>query len=242
MKIFNLQRTNAEPLVFFVHIPKSLGTSVNAHLLQWSNNGRAHCQSIMRLDQKMRRAARESDWLSGHVNVRHMQRVIQKHTDRNIRFFTCIRNPVDQIRSHYNWVLSLAERGAYETSPERIQKAHEALISSDNNCPDAVIRNLQNHADMFLNFQSRVAMLNRGAIVSARTIKKSLDHYEMIGTEDTVHRVIERITGETLEVSRLNTNRYRFDAEIFESPRVQKFLEQEHSADFLLYEAALKAW
>ena len=242
MKIFNLQRTNAEPLVFFVHIPKSLGTSVNAHLLHWSNNGRAHCQSIMRVKRKMRRAAKKSDWLSGHVNIGRAQRVIQSHTDRDIRFFTCIRDPVDQIRSHYNWVLSLAERGAYDTSPERIRKIHEALISSDNNCPDVVIRNLRDHAGLFLNFQSRVAMLNWGKTVNARTLKRSLGRYEMIGTEETVGRVIERITGETLEVSRLNTNRYRFDAEIFESPRVQKFLEQEHSADFLLYEAALKAW
>jgi hypothetical protein len=61
------QHTAPLPLLAFVHVPKTAGSTVNAVLGHCSPRGLRHCEGILHTDAFLDHAA-DGDWLSGHIS------------------------------------------------------------------------------------------------------------------------------------------------------------------------------
>jgi hypothetical protein len=60
------QHTTPLPLLAFVHVPKTAGSTVNAVLDLCSPRGLSHCEVIFHTDAFLDHAS-DCDWLSGHI-------------------------------------------------------------------------------------------------------------------------------------------------------------------------------
>ncbi len=225
------------PLIFFVHVPKTAGTTINAHLAEAMPGGRAHCETIINDPDALRAAAREKPWLSGHVNFRDAQEKIAAVTDRPVRYFTCMRDPKSQIISHYNWILEIYHKGPafYRSHPLQIRELSQRVRESDNTNPSVVIENLLVNPYLFLNMQSRVILGARFPWNEGK-IYQQLGKYEMVATESSLDRLIEAMIGHAPdEVLRENASPYRIDPAVFDSVELVEFLKTNHTLDNILY-------
>lgn len=227
-----------EPLIFFVHVPKTAGSTINAHLAEALPDGQAHCEAIIDDPDALRAAADRKPWLSGHVNFRDAQDKIAAVTDRPVRYFTCMRDPTAQIISHYNWIIEIYHKGPefYRSHPISIRELSQRIRESDNTNPRVVIENLLIHPHLFLNMQARMIFGVRFAWGAGQFYQR-LDEYEMVVTESRIDRLIEAMTGRAPDtVLRENTSPYRFDPAVFAEPELVDFLRKNHTLDNVVYD------
>lgn len=106
-------------LIFFVHVPKTGGSTVNSCLREYEKNGLAACEHIIHDDAKLAEAANTLSWMSGHVDLVTAHQRLRRVTSRPIRFFSCMRSPREQVRSNYNWLIEMFHREEkfYENHP-----------------------------------------------------------------------------------------------------------------------------
>lgn len=226
------------PLNFFVHVPKTAGSTVNGYLSQLSPNGREHCEGILQNDDKFRRECNRRDWVSGHANYCEVMLRLAAVTDRPIRMFTCVREPTKQLMSHYNWLIEIFRRGEtfYNSHPRVIKVISKRIREADNSNPNAIIANLLSAPFLFLNLQSRYVLGNRFPWNQGKIFQR-LDDYEFIGHEGTLAALIEKITGSTPVMEKnFNESRYHFDTQVFEEPELKKFVKYNNSLDLILYD------
>src|SRR3546814_10943077 len=94
------------PLIVFIHVPKTAGSTVNAIMKGHSPNGRGHIEELLDEDMEFKKAVNNLDWMSGHVRRDTIAIRIREVSRRPVRFFACVRNVTDHLASHYNWMLS----------------------------------------------------------------------------------------------------------------------------------------
>ena len=226
-----------KPLIFFVHVPKTAGSTVNRMLERFDANGRAHCEALLKQPDKMREAAETLTWMSGHIGLTGAREKVVEVTDRPVRLFTCMRNPTAQVMSHYNWLIEIFNKGErfYERHSDRIKEISATLRAADNNDPATVIANLEVFNQLFLNFQSR-PVLGRGFNWNKDSLIERLDAYEFIASEATLGDLFETMTGTRPEEEVFeNTSRYNFDKAVFSTPEVRDFLRRNNTLDEILY-------
>jgi hypothetical protein len=218
------------PLLYFVHVPKTAGSSVNAVLKKALPNGRDHCEALVKDPEKFKLALSTLPWLSGHVDFDLAVNLIDSLTERRVRVFACMRNPLKQIMSHYNWLIEIHAKGPdfYNAHPP-VMHAISAKIRSSPLTTDAVIENLQHYPGLFSNHQCRVLF---GYAKNFDLIER----YEFIGREDTMERLLAMMTGtKNSRLPRTNVSRYHFDPTIFFNSRMMSFLEKYNSEDEKFY-------
>ncbi len=225
------------PLIFFVHVPKTAGSTVNAHLAEAMPNGKTHCESIIGKEAAFKKAAETRDWLSGHVNLFTARARLKAMTERPVRYFTCIREPTKQVMSHYNWLIEIYHRGEqfYTSHSSEIRELSLRFRESDNSDPAVIVENLKAAPHLFLNFQSRVILGHRFAW-NGGLLYQQLAKYEMVSKEDRLGELIERMTGTrpSLVMSE-NTSRYHFDSSVFHRDELVDFLKKNNTLDNILY-------
>lgn len=225
------------PLIFFVHVPKTAGSTVNAHLKQAMPNGRAHCEAIINNPAALKQAAESMDWLSGHVDLTRARNNLSAVSNRPVRYFACLREPTKHVRSHYNWLIEIFHRGEsfYENHPAVVKEISARIRGTDNSDPLGIIANLKKNSMLFLNFQSRISLGN-GFRWNSGALHQQLDTYEMIACEDGLGALIERMTGSPVStLSRANEARYHFDPAVFQTPELQEFLKRNNTLDDIIY-------
>ena len=227
-----------KPLIFFVHVPKTAGTTVNAGLHRELPDGITHCEAIIRDDVSLKRAASECDWLSGHVSLPNAEARLREMTDRPVRFFACVRRPVDQVRSHYNWLIEIYRRGPafYEPHPRAIRDISETIRRSRHD-PASIIDILDHHAGLFLNCQSKWILGTEDARDEAE-IHRRLARYEAVMENDRIEDLLGRMVGRPVAVTRReNASKYHFPTGAFESPEMTDFLKRRNNVDERLFAA-----
>lgn len=183
------------------------------------------------------------DWVSGHVALPRMQSFLSTVTKRRLRFFSVIRSPVDQVASHYNWLIEIYHRGEafYKAHPPAIQKLSERIRRTDNTDPEAIIAQLKAEVGLFLNQQSRTLLGWRGAALTEQECLQRLSQYEYVATENDLQYLLQRMTGSQSQApTHENKSRYHFDPAVFYTDKMQRFLETTNAADILLYKVVTR--
>ena len=225
------------PLIVFVHVPKTAGSTVNRALRGVLPNGLDHCEAILDDPARLRRAAARLDWISGHVDLTTLRRALRQATSRPLRFFGAVRTPDAQVASHYNWLIEIHNRGSafYGAHPRRIREISERLRGTDNSDPAAIIDNIRSWAGLFLNQQSQL-ILGTDFNWNTGQVPKRLRAYEFVATERMIDPMLRVMTGRDFPTPlRENASPYHFDRSVFETPSLRNFLLRNNYLDWMLY-------
>lgn len=217
------------PLVFFVHVPKTASSTVNAVLKGHLPNGRGHVEEILGDDAKFKRAVNNLDWISGHVSRDRIGVRVREVSSRPVRFFACVRHATAHLVSHYNWLLKRGDQFDDQSHLSRIYSA----IKGNGFTPDGVIRTLTEFPDL-LNFQTSF-LLGRGFEGSDNEFRAALARrFELIAI-DPDSAVSAMLGRRTITMRRDNVASYAFDPAIFYDNRVLDFLAERNHKDEAIY-------
>jgi hypothetical protein len=231
--MFKSPRT--DPLNVFIHVPKTAGSTVNAHLAAWAR-GLDHVEHLANTPTRLTRKLRTARWASGHLALNKMQHLLAQTTQRPIRLFGLMRDPVRQVASQYNWLMEIGHRGGrfFRNHPQGLQDFSTRLRTSDNSDPDVVVTNILAKPGLFLNLQARF-LLGDDLHFNENAGLDRLDRYTHLTTDPAV--LSQAITGAPpTQQRRENTSPYHFDRAVFDSDQVQIFLQRNHRHDLRLFE------
>jgi len=224
-------------LIFFIHVPKTAGSTVNHYLENKSNNGFSHCESFINQEEILRGRVDIVDWLSGHVNYEVARNAIEAITDRKIKFYSCMREPKEQVISHFNWLIEIGYKSNefFYSHPINIQNISFEIRASDLNNKYSVMNILTKYRGLFLNSQART-ILGRNLTNDRNVIRKILSEYEFIGTNKSLDILINRVVGEnSASTIKKNVSTYHFDTSLFDDEEIDYFLKVHNGIDSLLY-------
>jgi len=226
------------PLIAFVHIPKTGGSTANKALWSCSHRGRGHCEEIPRPD--LLDEARFGDWLSGHIR-RDMFAASLKTLDRPIEYFATIREPISQILSYLNFQFEIYNRGPLHFF--RYRRTFQ-LISAEVRATDfsklpSVIALLLRYKGI-LNSQARFILGNDFATISDSEAARRLAAYTFIAISENLSALypafgFAQLPNGINEVRENAAQKYYFDTTLFQSQEILDFLAEHHSHDFRLY-------
>lgn len=229
------------PLIAFVHVPKTAGSMVNHVLARLDLPGQDHVESWLADPAARVEALAGLSWVSGHVPRPALAGLLSGMTARRLRFFSVVRDPVEQIRSHYNWLIEIFHRGEpfYGNHPDIIKTISESIRGTDNTDPEQIRAQILRWPGLFLNQQARVVFGEDGIRLDGPAMAARLrSDYEFVAREEGLAELIRRITGqEAPELPRVNDSRSHFDPAVFRTPGMIEFLQTRHAADFRLYAA-----
>ncbi|MDO9526092.1 MAG: hypothetical protein Q7J57_11265 [Gemmobacter sp.] len=229
--------TRTDPLIVYIHIPKTAGSTLNHILQRWDRAGMSHCEAIIDDPVRLRKAVANLTWISGHVSRDRMRSALSAVTERPLRLFTVLREPTRQLMSHYNWLIEIHHRGGafYDGHPPQIKAISEQIRGTDNSDPAAVIENLKRYRGLLLNNQSKVALANPPDWFGPKMVER-LQDFEAISSEHHLQDLIWHITDTDVSLdARENESGYHFDRAVFSDPLMQAFLRDHHAFDYRLY-------
>ncbi|MBD2484159.1 glycosyltransferase family 92 protein [Planktothrix sp. FACHB-1365] len=171
---------------FFIHVPKTAGSSFNKFLHTYLH-GDSHCEAYLEVNQlwafQNLDVLKSWDFISGHLNIQYFNRNFKKD---NYLLVTLLRNPLDQLISHVNWLASVHQcdhnSRFYQSHPDYIKKMGYNLYEKD----------LKDHRDivdfllkykLFKNSQS--SFFQSDSNLDADQIIENLLDFDLVGlTED----------------------------------------------------------
>lgn len=233
------------PLIVYVHVPKTGGTTVGKLLWSCSHRGQGRCEGIPRL--KLLDAARRNDWLGGHLQ-REIFATSLNSLDRPIEYFTTIREPISQILSHLNWLFEIYNRGPifFLAQNHNIQLISAEVRATDFSKTSSVIALLLRYKGNFLDFQARMILGDDFATIPGSEVARRVAAYTFIATMENLSALYPAFGFAQLpkQIDELRENaaqKYYFDTTLFQSQEILDFLAQHHSHDFRLYDCVQKA-
>ena len=238
-------------MIFFVHVGKTAGSTMNKYLASNYPLGFGHCEAFIKDDAVLADRLPRASWMSGHVTLPvALQRLEPLRSD--IQWFTCVRQPEAQVRSHYNWLVEIfhKQKGFYEAHPAQIRTISEAVretVAAPRAA--AIARDLRRFSGLFLNNQSRYffghdlatlqAAADADAFAALPAVRETVEIFDAIGKSDAIEALANHILGEprysAVNGRKENASRYHFDPALFNSDEVQETLRLHNRVDELLY-------
>jgi hypothetical protein len=228
----------SRPLIFFVHIGKAAGSTLNSQLQEHVGRGYAHCEGFIDNLDLWKQRVETADWLSGHVHMPRARTRLQG-LGREVRYYTCIREPKAQIMSHYNWIAEIFHKGPdfYGKHPERIRTISERVRATViDPSPEKVVRDLRDFGGLFLNNQSKYFVGQDLRDFEAR-LEASLPSFSAVCTSRSMQRLIGHLAGADVAWADKfeNASRYHFDKALFDSEAVATFIAENNDKDAFMY-------
>lgn len=222
------------PLKALIHIPKTAGTTMNAALAA-SGPGAAHIERFAARPARLARAVARADWVSGHLPLRDMERLLGAATDRRLALYGLVRDPVAQIASHYNWWYVVYHRGplSWWRQGAPFRALSRRIRAADPGDPAQVIAQLEGNAPLFLNMQADY-LLGTRARLDHDEIRARLARLAHVGLNEDLDALAGAM-GVAPPARARNRVRYHFDKRIFFEGPVRNWLEEAHGADLALY-------
>src|SRR3546814_17038674 len=93
------------PLIVFIHVPKTAGSTVNAIMKGHSPNGRGHIEELLDADMEFKKAVNNLDWMSGPVSRDRIAFRIREVSRSPVRFFACVRIAPVPLSTPFNYPL-----------------------------------------------------------------------------------------------------------------------------------------
>lgn len=232
-------RQPSTPLHFLIHVPKTAGSTVNRMLARHYKVGCDHAEAFFDDGAQFAAKANTSDWMSGHLPFPGVRRRLASVSWRPVFFYGMVREPTDQVASHYNWLLEIRHRSAefFDSHSPRVRQISARLAESDNDDPRSVVANLRTFPEVFCNSQSRIVVAS-DTRWSAYMLPTLLSDYTLIARTDQVRQLFTAVTGVAApDADRENQATYRVDPSVFRTPEVAEFLNRHNDKDELLWNA-----
>lgn len=227
-------------LIFFVHIPKTAGSSINHHMEKSFSLGYAHAESFISDEEKLREYVANAQWMSGHINYSLAKEKLEAATERRIRYYSCMREPKAQVMSHLNWLIEIQHRSKrfFYDHPVRIQEISHEILSVGLNNKHNVMYLLMKYRGLLLNTQCKL-ILEKNVDLNQQLMKQTISEYDYIGTDKSIDKLIYRITDhKPNRVERVNASQYHFDTSLFDDEEISYFLKVHNALDMKLYSLA----
>lgn len=170
------------PKVFFMHIPKTAGTSFSTYARLFYPEGTAITHVQEEASYHYDSLGGEFQYLAGHLTL---EKIVAAGFQGYYKFYTIIRNPYKHIHSHLNWVRGIgadADRGFFKKHHPVIQDLARRLNNS--NKMEETLRffvdNLDGfEIDFFDNIQTRYFLNYRPDRVSEQDLQNSIYNCEL---------------------------------------------------------------
>jgi hypothetical protein len=235
------QHTTPLPLLAFVHVPKTAGSTVNAVLDHCSPRGLSHCEGIFHTDAFLGHAA-DGDWVSGHIGRDGFAgRLIW--LNRPVEYFASTREPIAQLLSSLNWHFEIWHRGTetFLAHPVADQRNIAEVLATDFSRLFAVIALLLKPDSGFLNCQARYILGVDFESIADSEKTRRLNSYCYIATEQTLPDLYQafgfaEIPRDANELRENAASKYHFDTTIFRTPELRAFLAFHQRHDIALYD------
>ncbi|MGR3540658.1 MAG: hypothetical protein ACU0BS_04425 [Hasllibacter sp.] len=221
-----------EPLIAFVHTPKSAGSTIAA-TLSTHGEGRTHVNGLRKDPAAIADLARRVSWLGGHLDLNELRGFLEP-AGRPYRMFSAVRELVSHTRSHYNWLIEIRHRGRrfFDGHPKFVRDCSDLFAASDNSDPEVVAANLTRFPAFFRNYQSKfVAPKVRFPL----GVRRTLEHYEFVATEKTLAHMIDRMVPGLQVAASANVSPYHFDRAVFDHPTTRDAIARLAARDATLY-------
>ena len=229
------------PIVCFIHVPKTAGQTVNEHLVATRRSGKAHVEEWIENPKITEKNVLEVDWISGHVPLPKMRSALQAVTDRELLFFTAVRNPLEQVCSSFNWVIEIYHRGErfYDSHSVKTKKLSEEFRAADLSNVDEILKLISDYEDQFSNIQAKYVLGEEASSaeeINYSEIEQKISLYSGIANEAAIGKLVERMTGKPYGIVRdANISNYHFDKRNFFSKPIVEVLEKMNKIDLCLY-------
>ena len=165
------------PLIVFVHVPKTAGSTVNRVLWLCSHRGYEHCETN---PQPLLDLALHNDWLSGHF-PRDGFAAALIWLGRPIEYFSAVREPVSQILAHLNQ-LRARSVSAWALHGHEMQLLAAEVQATDFSEPSSIIALLLRYVHVFLDCQARYILGGDFASISDSEVARRVATYSHVAT------------------------------------------------------------
>lgn len=234
--------------LFFVHVPKTAGSSFNAFLAD-NFEGEAHCEKYIDFRTRKFREIdklKSYDYISGHLNFSDFSINELKKDDYFIMTF--LRDPLKQLISHINWVIHIFDISEqfFKSHPQVIQDMSLELRGLNLNDANQLIPALEKHSGLFQNNQTKY-FRGQDNRVSAQSAINALSELDLVGITEEYERSVRtfiQMNKCEIEFSLHKKNRnlnYRLKPEVLlKDPNIDQFFREYNKEDIKLYQFARK--
>ena len=233
------------PLIVFVHVPKTAGSTVNRVLWLCSHRGYEHCETN---PQPLLDLALHNDWLSGHFPRDGFAGALN-WLGRPIEYFSAVREPVSQILAALNWQFEIYHRGPeyFCAHGHEMQLVSAEVRATDFSKPSSIIALLLRYAHVFLDCQARFILGGDFASISDSEVARRVATYSHITTTQNLSALypafgFAALPGGAKELWENAAEKYHFDTAQFQSQEIMEFLAHHNHNDLRLYTCVQKTF
>lgn len=234
--------------LFYFHVPKTAGTSLNQFISQNIPKHHFHIESVESLNKKF---CEEYNFLSGHVSYNRMNKITSL---KEWITFATFREPVSYVISHLKWVKKLSEKGEeerFESHPKIFQKISMKMREYDFSKPSEISEFIQwvesinffyfhNTQLHYMNQTSNQGNLSKNQIDKAIENLKKIDFIGIQEELDVFMDILSDEFGWSIDEkphNNINTNNFGLD---INNKAIVDALFPLYKQDMLMYEEAKK--
>jgi hypothetical protein len=223
------QHTTPRPLLAFVHVPKTAGSTDNAVLDLSSPRGLSHSKAIAHTDAFLDHAS-DCDWLSGHLDGDVFAGRLM-WLNRPAEYFASTREPIAQLLSSLNWYFEISHRGPESFLAHSVpaQRNIAEVQETDFSQVSAIMALPLKPDIVHLNLQARCIFGGDFDSISDSEITRRLNSYCYIATEQTLPDLYQafgfaEIPRDANELCENAASKYHSDTTIFKTSELRAFL------------------
>ncbi len=179
--------TTPERPIFFMHVPKTAGTSFNNHVHGWFGFDRWHSHIEVFSMEKQQRLLETPQYVAGHLPFYRLNKVVKNLSA--IDLHTIFREPVAQLHSHLSWIKGIgadASSSFFQAHQPVVRELALSLQSEDLSTPDGLAGFVERiegfQLDFFDNIQVRYLLDARPERVSEQDLNAAINHLNRFNT------------------------------------------------------------
>lgn len=235
--------------IFFIHVAKTAGSSFNL-FLQNNFKGESHCEKYLKEDKTTFsniEYLKNLDYVSGHLKLPTFYKNNFLKQDYFLMAF--LRNPVDQLFSHINWVIKISKMGEsfFMSHPRQFRDISLELREINLNNPDEFILTMKKFQGIFKNNQSVYFVSDPLEVVShspsknSSDIIKTMQELDYVGITEYYEESMKIFASlndinKEISIERVNQNfNYEVDKTVLDNPLIKEFVEEFNQIDIEVY-------